>query len=381
MEQRIHSGQDATACLVEELARTDGAILLVSGNDTYTACGISETLEHAADGRDLLRFGDFSPNPQLEELQRLHEFVAQHGIEQFGAILAVGGGTAMDLGKLIKAFGTGPTPESETITGGAFAPWEIPLIAVPTTAGSGSESTQFAVVYTDQIKYSIEHPALRPEVCLLIPKVLVSLPESVAAESGLDALCQGIESYWSVGSTPESRELASRAVQLAFEYLAEFVLIRTKRACFAMSEAANFAGQAINLTKTTAPHAVSYPITAHFGVPHGHAVAFMVAAMFPFNEAVGDDDVLDARGVGYARDGIGEICAMLGCEDAAGARLEILNLIRRIGLAGHLRDFDIGAYELSVIVTEGFNPGRVNNNPRRLTHEALSEILHAELER
>ena len=378
-EQRVYSGAETLGALYESLP-AGGDVLLVAGRDTYPACGLAPELEAASEGRKLLRFADFSPNPQLEEVVRLREFVRGHGLERFGAILAIGGGTAMDLAKLIKAFACGSVPGRDAIGQPPAEVWEIPLVAIPTTAGSGSEATRFAVLYVGGTKFSIDHPALRPEVCLLVPQVLESLPDQVAAASGLDALCQGIESYWSVHSTDESRHLASQAIALTWEHLIEYVNRRTPGACAAMSEAAHLAGRAINHTKTTAPHAVSYPITSNFGVAHGHAVALILAALFPFNAGVSESDTLDQRGVEYVRARLGELYRMLGVEDAHAARSAVLGRIGEIGLATTLVDLGInGEPEIATIVSQGFNPARVNNNPRRLTEPALTEILRQEV--
>ena len=240
---------------------------------------------------------------------------------------------------------------------------------MPTTAGSGSEATHFAVIYDGHEKYSVADPQLRPDCVFLEAQLLESLPVEEAAASALDALCQALESFWSVRATPRSRELAAAAAHLAREHIESFVLRRDPSSMDAMMRAAFTAGRAIDITKTTAPHAVSYPLTSRFGVRHGHAVALMMAAILPFNAGAESPEV---------RRVVEEVCSMLGVKngDAQAAAARLLDTVGRLGLETRLPDLGIctGA-DLEFIIGHGFNPGRVGNNPRTLTREALRDLL------
>ena len=339
----------------------DGRILLVTGPQLYEICGVAGELAGILGERGFLRLSDFSPNPSVECFQRLHREIRSAGLDGFSAILAIGGGTSIDLAKLVKAFAWQEAFVAADLGRELGRVWEVPLLAVPTTAGSGSEATHFAVIYDGHEKHSVADERLRPDYVFLEPRLLRSLPAEEAAAGGLDALCQGIESFWSVGATGPSRALAAEAVGLAWENLEAFVIERDAASMDAMARAAHLAGRAIDITKTTAPHAVSYPLTSGFGVRHGHAVALMLAAMLPFNAAAESAEV---------RRVVGEVCSMLGVEnaDAREAAERLLRMVRRLGLPTELADLGIcNDGDLEFILDHGFNPERVGNNPRVLS--------------
>jgi alcohol dehydrogenase class IV len=265
-------------------------------------------------------------------------------------------------------------PRLALAAGSAAAPAaDVPLVAIPTTAGTGAETTQFAVVYIGRIKHSIDHAALRPNVAIVDPALTASIGPRASAASGMDALAQGIESIWSVASTAHSRRAATRAVRLALSCLEAAVVEGTREGRIGMSMAAHLSGLAINETRTTASHAASYPLTARHGIPHGHAVALTLPAMLEFNAGVGPDDVLDPGGVVAARAKLGVVLDVLGVPDAAAGRRRLLDLMTRLGLETTLGE--LGITDLDPLVAEGFNPARAGNNPRRHTPEVLRSML------
>ncbi|MFT5856289.1 MAG: alcohol dehydrogenase class IV [Verrucomicrobiales bacterium] len=348
----------------------EGRILLVTGAMFFETCGAADRLGPILENNGYLRFSDYSRNPTVESFGRLHQAVRADGLDGFSAILAVGGGTSIDLAKLLKAFARNEEFNPMTLREPLVELWDIPLLAVPTTAGSGSEATHFAVIYDGHEKLSIADQHLRPDAAFLEPELLRSLPQAEAASGGLDALCQGIESFWSDHATERSLSLAADAARLAWETLESFVLERTGASMDAMGYAALTAGKAIDLTKTTAPHAISYPLTSRYGVGHGHAVALMLAAILPFNAQSASAEV---------RRKIDAVCRMLGVENGGALEAaEVLRAkIRRLGLSTELPDLGISTEDdLEFILNHGFNPGRVANGPRALAREELHDILH-----
>ena len=169
------------------------------------------------------------------------------------------------------------------------------MIAIPTTAGTGSEATHFAVVYVDGEKYSLAHPYLVPAYAVIDPLLTYSLPAGVTAASGLDAFCQAIESIWAVGATDVSHTFATEAARLAVQHLRAAVQNPTDTARAGMCRAAHLSGKAINISKTTAPHALSYVLTAEYGLAHGVAVALTLAPMLQYNAQVTAIDCADPR--------------------------------------------------------------------------------------
>jgi alcohol dehydrogenase len=354
-------------------------LLLVAGPGGWEGSGAAHDLQPLLNGIEIARFKDFDPSPKCD---RLSQCLGQlRSIIKPDAILAVGGGTAIDYAKLIKSFWHGDV--SAWIRGEhKLAPLEIPIFAVPTTAGSGSEATQFAVVFEGSDKYSVTHPNLRPEEVWLVPEYLVGAPERILSSAGIDALCQAIESWWSIHATDESMATSERAFAEVWAVLPEAIATRDLGLLNRLLVASNLAGQAIQITRTTAPHAVSYPLTALFGVPHGHAVGLVMPVFLQFNAGLGAADALDPRGADHSLAVLARICSKMG----AGTSVEAVRRLRKwltdSGLDHRLSQHGVRcADDVTRIVRHGFNPERVNNNPRRLTAEALTQLLSEQIKR
>lgn len=351
------------------------SLFLVADPVAYVASGAAGRLTPVFTGHRVTLFQDFDPNPKLEHLaEGLQRFRAQPG----DVVLAIGGGTAIDLAKLIAWAAPRNEPLRDLVRGsGLAAQSALPLIAVPTTAGTGSEATQFAVLYVDGQKQSIDAPELMPKFCVLDARLTATLPAPITAHTGLDALCQGIESLWSVHATERSIGYAADAISLAWHSLADAVQRPTESTRAAMLRASHLAGRAINLTRTTASHAISYALTSDYGIPHGHAVALTIGPMLVHNAGVTPADNQDPRGVERVRGRITQILQLLGCEDAFTARARIADLLDAIGCERHPSRLGVVGREAIETIAGKVNVQRLGNNPRRLTHEQLVTMLES----
>lgn len=254
-----------------------GRILVIVDPIVEDTFKIISTLNSMDTARGITSFMNFSPNPTWESLTAAMDTALSARVE---GVLAIGGGTAIDLAKLTAAalqLGGGESLWNEGKQGAEISKEhsKIPLMAIPTTAGTGAEATRFAVLYRDGIKHSIVGSALKPEFTALDPSLLSSLPPAVIADTGLDAACQAMESLWSVKATPESELEAWAALDLAVEHLTQAVSTRSQASLAGMLVSANRAGKAINITTTTAPHALSYGLTSLYKIPHGRAVGLV----------------------------------------------------------------------------------------------------------
>jgi len=351
-------------------------IYLITGKDSFEKTIIKKKLFKILKNYDYIQFNDFSPNPKLNDIKKgLDLFKSQ----DFDVIIAVGGGSVLDMGKSISILSTNDnSPIDLILKKKEIKKKGMPLIRIPTTAGSGSEATHFAVVYIDKEKYSLAEPEyLQPEYVIVDPQFTYSLPKKLTAVSGLDALTQAIESFWNINSTNESKKYAKRSIDLIMNNLIKAVNNSDKKIRYNMVIAANYAGKAINITKTTACHAISYPITSYFNIPHGHAVALTLPSMIVFNSEVSEDDIIDPRGVEYVKKVMNELISIIGASDFIEAREIIRNLIIDIGLEIKLENLHIKTQEdIELIIKNGFNPERVKNNPRLLTETKLRKILN-----
>ncbi len=311
-----------------------------------------------------VKFHDFTPNPSYEDVCK--------GVKLFqesccDTILAIGGGSAMDVAKCIKIF-SGMDNESNYL----FQEYNdsgIPLIAVPTTAGTGSESTKFAVVYFEGEKQSVTHESLVPDYVVLEPAVLETLPLYQKKCTLLDALCQGIEAWWSINSNDESKTYSASAVKLIIENCDEYINENTTTSAEKIMLASNYAGRAINITQTTAPHAMSYKLTSLYGLPHGHAVAVCLPKVWAYMHK-NPEKCIDPRGAEYLIKVFGTIADAMGAVsiEQAIANFEKTLAVWDIVSPGAKSTGDIA------VLTESVNPTRLKNNPVYLSGEVLVEL-------
>lgn len=374
MNQQVHFGDGCLAQfarLVRE--RRVGSVMLVTGRRSYTESGAGDVLGKLFEGIRVCTFSDFTENPKSGDLRNGAAVFRSNAPD---LLVAVGGGSAIDMAKLISVAGQ-PGYDLEALLSAPHAvpPRRCAFAAVPTTAGAGSEATHFAVLYHEGTKYSVAHPSLLPDVVYLDPRLTSSLPARQTAVSGADAFCQAIESMWSVRATAESAAYAEEALTLLVDSLPAAVHAPEPGNRADVCRGAHLAGKAINISRTTASHALSYALTSLCGVPHGHAVAMILPWNFEFNTGVTEDDVVDVRGADHVRSVMERIARRLGASGTEDGPRRIVEFFRSIGLPMSMRELGIDAGMISTM-TAHVNAERLGNNPRRADEERIRAILH-----
>ncbi|MHA1874273.1 MAG: phosphonoacetaldehyde reductase [Candidatus Heimdallarchaeaceae archaeon] len=351
-------------------------VFLVIGKKSYKLSGAEEKLKDILKNVDYLIFNDFSPNPTIEDVDLGVSLLKQYNPDM---VIAVGGGSVIDIAKAVNALAAHQEKSELYVTGKKELKNKgKPLIAIPTTSGTGSEVTRYATIYFNKIKYSLTSgKIIIPDVAIVDPSLTESMNKYQTASTGLDALCQAIESMWAVMSTKESRETAKKSIKLSIENLENAVKKPDKNSRTNMSKAAYLSGISINISRTTACHSISYPITSYFGVPHGHAVALTMPEMIQYNFNVREKDCNDKRGVHFVKERMNEIIGLLNCKDEVDANRYFSDLMKNIGVETQLSKLNINKKEIETILEKGFTPNRMNNNPRLVTKDALREILEA----
>lgn len=305
-----------------------------------------------------VEFSDFTPNPLYEQVCKGVELFNQ---KQCELIVAVGGGSTIDVAKCIKLYCKMDSRinylKQETFDSG------ITLIAVPTTAGTGSESTRHAVIYYEGAKQSISHTSIVPDYAVLEPSVLKTLPVYQKKCTMLDALCQAIESWWSVNSTDESISYSQKAIEEIKTSWDEYIFENTDRAAEQIMQAANYAGRAINITATTAAHAMSYKITSMYNLPHGHAVAVCMPEVWEYM-LEHTEDCIDSRGSVYFEYTLTQIARMIDLSYFK-VMMEKMEMIYPVAIN---KEAEIEALAQSV------NPVRLKNNPVALSTDVLEDM-------
>ncbi len=349
-------------------------IFLATGKESYERCGAKSIISNILKNYNIIYFDDFEINPKLKDIEKGIKIFRKNNCD---FVIAVGGGSAIDAAKSINILASNEgNPEDYITTIKKIENQGKALAAIPTTAGSGSEATKFAVVYMGKTKYSLQHEFMTPDYAIVDTQFTINLPRAITASTGMDAFCQAVESYWCINSTEESKKYAEQAIKIILKNLSKAANNPSTESREAMSKAAHLAGKAINISKTTACHAVSYPITSYFNVPHGHAAALTLPSMLVYNSEVNKDDLLDKRGIDYVNKTVNEIVKFIGVKGVGDASQKIRNLMQEIGLKTKLSELGIKTQnDIDIIIKNGFNPDRVKNNPRKLTEGALRKIL------
>ena len=348
-------------------------LLLVTGDKSYQTLPNLNELEKVFDTYESKHVSDVPQNPEFNILTRLISELKQ---QSFDVVVAIGGGSVIDTAKILFCFCTQPFSLKEySSKSKKLAQPEGHFIAMPTTAGTGSESTQFATWFWDKKKYSLDQEFLLPNLAILDPDFTSQLPPFFTACTGMDALSQAIESYWNVKATSESRQLAQKAIELLYRNLGAAVLDPNQDNRMKMARGSNLAGQAIQITRTTAPHSISYPMTSHYGVPHGQAVAVTLPHFFEFNAL--EKACKPASGITEEEIDrtLSDLCGILKTPDASSAKRDLLTLMNDIGLETQLSGLGINESDIDTIVENGFTPSRIRNNPRTIDKIHLQKML------
>ena len=318
--------------------------------------------------------GEFHPQVMFDKFTSnpLYEQVCQ-GVELFNynrcdAIVAVGGGSTIDVAKCIKLY-CKMSPQ-ENYLQQEYKDSGVPLIAVPTTAGTGSESTRYAVIYYDGKKQSVTHESIIPNYAILEPMLLKSLPLYQKKCTMLDAMCQCIESLWSVNSNDDSMLYAKIGLQMIMDHWHGYIEDNNEEDAEFIMMAANYGGRAINISQTTAPHAMSYKLTSMYGLSHGHAVALCLPEVWMYMMEH-PEKCVDPRGddhLEFVFEWLGQI---LQCDSA----YKGLMMFRAVMFALDMpqpqsRDFKT---ELDIL-SHSVNPVRLKNNPIALDEDAIRSI-------
>ncbi len=313
----------------------------------------------------IVRFSDFQPNPQYESVVR---GVRLYKHESCDSIVAVGGGSAIDVAKCIKLFSSanGEGNDGEFLRQ-EIVPNDIPFLVMPTTAGTGSEATRFAVIYYQDVKQSVTDESFIPKTVFMDAGALKSLPVYQRKATMLDAFCHAIESFWSVNSDESSRKYSREAIILIFKHMDGY-LDNTEEGNQGMLKAAYIAGKAINISQTTAGHAMCYKLTGMFGIAHGHAAFLCNRILFPWM-LDNVDLCTDPRGKSFLLKVFNQIAEAMQCDTPTDAKKKIEDLFVKLNLS--VPTADESQFE---ILKKSVNPTRLKNHPIALTEETIDML-------
>ena len=339
-------------------------VFLVHGKNSFSL--IALVIQKELDKYSTFYFNDFKVNPVIEDVYK--------GIKEYkkfkpDIIIAVGGGSVIDMAKLIKTLAP-QRNKIEDILEDNRKMTKIssgPFIVMPTTAGTGSESTDFSVIYYKKYKYSISSSYMLPNYVILDVELIKSMPPYITFCSLFDALSQATESYWSKFSNKVSKKYAEESIDLILKNFDGYISNPNYENQSNIIKGSNLAGKAINITKTTAPHALSYVFTSFFGIPHGHAVSILLpeTIKLSFNKmSEKEKESLDKIFRLFKSKNIDEFCKTWK------------SLMKKCHLTTRARGFGIRYSDIDFISSQ-VNLERLKGHPVKLDDSEIKEIIKA----
>tara|TARA_Y200000002_G_C22683985_1_gene665225 strand:+ start:2536 stop:3642 length:1107 start_codon:yes stop_codon:yes gene_type:complete len=256
-------------------------IFIICGEYSFKSSGADKLVNDQLKNKKTRLYFKKHPYPESTELKKI---ISEINLFSPDLIVAIGGGSVLDYAKIANTLSSSTNIEDEIINSKYKLNNKISkLVAVPTTAGSGAEVTSNAVIYINNIKYSVEGDQVKPDFFFLIPELVIGASNKIKSSAAFDAIAQAIESIISKKSNEKSINFAERSLKISLKNFINFLENSNLENTSAMCQAANLAGEAINISRTTAPHAISYPFTSIYNISHGHAVSLTLNKFLKFN--------------------------------------------------------------------------------------------------
>jgi alcohol dehydrogenase class IV len=370
-------GDGALGCIGEIAAARLGPKVLVVTDAGLVAAGLAgQALDHLARaGVETALFADVVADPPESVVLAAVAAGRAHGA---GGVIGFGGGSSLDVAKLAALLLRSDEALADVYgVGNAKGP-RLPLMLVPTTAGTGSEVTPISIITTGEIeKKGVVSPLILPDVALLDPALTLGVPPAVTAATGIDAMVHAIEAVTSASANnnPVSRALAREALALLGANIRTAVMDGADQAARgAMLLGSMLAGQAFANSPVAAVHALAYPLGGIFHLPHGLSNALVLPEVIRFNMAAAAPAYASLAPIVFP-----ELGEMAGEAQRAAAFAESLAaLSRALGLPARLRDVDIPEEALPRLASEAMKQTRLLvNNPRPVSEADALAIYSA----
>ena len=344
-------------------------IFILCGKKSFITSGAENLFKKLINDKEIKLFYKNSELPILEELIDIINEIKKFKPD---LILGVGGGAVIDYAKMANVVDVRPDLENLIINYSyPFKKKNTKLAVIPTTAGSGAEVTSNAVIYVDGIKHSFESELLIPDNFFLIPEFLISAPNKIKASAGFDAIAQALESLISKKSNDQSVSYASKSLGVSINSYISFLNNPNIKNATEMSIASNLAGKAINISKTTAPHAASYPFTSLFNISHGHAVGLFFERFFKFNY-----DNLEKSETSFdLKQRFELIFNLFDVKNINDFNSKIILMKKKAKLEDNLEILNINVKKSSEKIIKGINLLRLGNNPVKINEKDILKII------
>lgn len=356
---------------LKEIIRSSGIpferiLLFTRGGDFERSADYRAIVRQLSDKNVLVRHADIS-NPDVTDLEQTLQATR---VFPYDLIVAVGGGSVLDIAKSTAAMRGMDIADTqslrETIVNGGYltnrcmCPW----IALPTTAGTGSEVTPWATIWDKErdLKYSVESRQLFARLAIVDPALTLSLPVRTSVITGLDALCHATEAYWSNRTNEISRLYATQAIASLAPNLGRLVdEPRNIELRSRIAKGSMLAGLAFSNTRTTACHSISYPLTMLYGIEHGIAASMTLGKILRLNE----DALIEKE----------RLLAAFGAACCDEVERMVADICEKAGIPRFLQEYGVPRDGLEAVVDKAFTKGRMDNNPKEIGKAQLLELL------
>src|SRR6266487_415047 len=350
---------------IDEIANVHSnaqGFVIVTGSSSAESHGYLDQVRSALGMKTVTTYSGIPPEPSQSDAERLRAYLAAHKPE---VVIALGGGSVMDVAKVACSALQSNSPIAALMDRKAPVPRRLlGFTAIPTTAGSGSELTPFAVLTNDQtgLKQSLPSPNLYPDLALVIPDFLRTVPRKVASDTGMDALAHALEALWSIHNNPVSDGLAYRAIQLIDGHFIAYLDDPADLAhANAMAIAAGLAGKAFSNTFTAACHGLSYPIAARFRISHGASCAVIL-------------DLIARLNAPAVQQKYRILCQLLSLNSPDDLPDYVASLRQATGCIPNFAGLHATSDDVQSIINESFKP-LMANNPIQLDDTTIKRAL------
>ena len=357
----IHFGSGSMQYISEAIKRVGGKHGLLITSPSFVRNGKADTLVTLSGGAIDAIDASVSPNPDVTHCDACAELIRQHG---YDFVVALGGGSVIDCAKAAAAISLSDKPAACYLDGMPLPQSALPLIAMPTTAGTGSEVTSVAVIsdHTRGLKVPLSADTLYPRIAIVDPMLTAGMSPYLTACTGFDVLCHAIEAYWSRRHQPVCDALAIKAARLVLDNLLEARQpLPSAKAREHMAEASVLAGLAFAQPRTNSAHVCSYPLTSRYGIPHGEACAMTIDHFIRFNAANGCQRTMS-------------LAHALGFVSPEALAVRISNLKQNCDLRLGLAEFKLTHADIESLADACMHPN-MTSNPVKVTYSDLLDLF------
>lgn len=370
---KLVTGKGATEVLPDEIKRLQIQNPLIVTDEVLQKVGVVDQITPFLKGLTFGIFTGVKPDPELSIVEDCTKVFIEG---KHDGLIAIGGGSAIDIAKSVSVYAGFDGSLSELIGTDRVPQKGAPIITLPTTAGTGSEVTNISILSDTeaQLKKGIVSDYLLPDVAIVAPEMTLTMPPSVTAASGVDALVHAIEAYISVHASPITDALAIYAIRMISENLPKaYANPNHLEAREKMATASLMAGMAFGNAGVGAVHALAYPLGGRYHIPHGVSNALLLPYVMEWNKIACMERFRDIAAA------LGENVRSLSDAEAADkAVISMKRLCTAVNIPTGLRSFDIPETALSDMAEDASKIERLlNNNPRQLNKSEIEQIYQS----